>query len=507
MFSVNQTLSQTIWAPNGATWHYDHSNIGGNSVVEIFVEKDTIIDDLNCQCITGIDEQKIITCQKENLVYLYREGQLDTLYNFNASVGESWIMYDQLDPLLQTGWIKRTVVQKGDFMFQDEVLFMLIIDVEEHPVNSNESFEENPEAYSFRDTIVERIGSLQSFILPWDHFNGRLDGHVGGPIRCYNDLDLSFNRKNIPCDSLQNQFLETSTTGYLGVAPFSSWIYQYNNGWTTTGYHLLEFGQDRIIQDKVAKRINRTEIFLSQGIGGSSIDTLHKSPLFIYESPGLVEIWLGEAFDTFHYHGGQIDDSWTNVIPIEDFGIDISMISTIIDIGQIEINQIEREFYEVKYEFLDMNGNSVPAFYTDTIVSGIGNISGYILPWHSPPTFADYADGGPFRCFYNDGDLIYQKNENMKCDFVVSNNHIDYSNEIKIFPNPSSETISVQLSESIPLNNMQLSIYDIMGQPVRYQTNLRNSSIDISTLDAGIYIIQFGSHNQIMGHIKFYKSQ
>jgi hypothetical protein len=48
----------------------------------------------------------------------------------------------------------------------------------------------NPDLSSLgwgQDTIVENIGFIGSYFLPYDQFDGALDANEGGPFRCYTD--------------------------------------------------------------------------------------------------------------------------------------------------------------------------------------------------------------------------------------------------------------------------------------------------------------------------------
>ena len=71
------------------------------------------------------------------------------------------------------------------------------------------------------------------------------------------------------------------------------------------------------------------------------------------------------------------------------------------------------------------------------------------------------------------------------------------NNPISIYPNPTSDYINIGIEN---LNDFTIAIYDIVGRKVI--NDLRNvSSIDISHLDNGEYIVIINSEDQIKSEI------
>ena len=65
-------------------------------------------------------------------------------------------------------------------------------------------------------------------------------------------------------------------------------------------------------------------------------------------------------------------------------------------------------------------------------------------------------------------------------------------NAVKLFPNPTSDELNIQLLNS--LNNTSLSIIDITGKTIITQTlNDSSSSIDVSNLLSGLYLLKLDS--------------
>lgn len=80
------------------------------------------------------------------------------------------------------------------------------------------------------------------------------------------------------------------------------------------------------------------------------------------------------------------------------------------------------------------------------------------------------------------------------------------NSEISIFPNPATEFLQLAIGSDIMIDNSSYSVIDINGQSVvrNQRFNTSNSSIDISFLAPGVYILQWQNANQI-ANIKFSK--
>lgn len=120
---------------------------------------------------------------REGVVFLYMEDPYiqdpyihDTLYNFNADIGDSWTFEGEFDT-------KLTVTGKGTIEMNGQELKYSAVDLTTELTNI--IFEEH-------DTIVERIGFLHRYFLPYDVIREGLDRNEGGPTRCYYDDVLDY---------------------------------------------------------------------------------------------------------------------------------------------------------------------------------------------------------------------------------------------------------------------------------------------------------------------------
>jgi len=186
------TLYSQKWCAPGAEWKYTYDtpfwNIG---YVSINYSGDTVIGTVACKKLTktfhGYDclthtyndyrFNSEYTYEDNGLVYILFEGVFDTLYNFNAVIGDHW------------GFPKKTFnITICDSNSQFHVLdtgtiIMNSIPLRYLAINS-------PEAHGYRDTIIEKIGLTNGYMFPFDCCNGATDGNEGGPLRCYSDYNF-----------------------------------------------------------------------------------------------------------------------------------------------------------------------------------------------------------------------------------------------------------------------------------------------------------------------------
>lgn len=479
--------SQIDWAPLDATWHYDHFN-RAKSIAKLSVVKDTVINGFNCQIIDGNQQEQFITCVDQFLVYLYREGEFDTLYNFGAHIGDSWTIYDEVNPEDYTVYIKSTVIDTGELSIQDQNLSMYVVEIEENYVYGA------PTETPWQDTVVERIGFLNNYLLPWDTNRSRYDAHVGGQLRCYADSEVSINKSHSPCDAINSESFIQS--GLLGNSENASWVYNYNNGWSLNGFHKLEYGTDTIIGNKICKQLTRVQVHQDFARASKPVSKVNREPIIIFASEDLIEILNGETFDTLFYFNGNIGDSWTIEIE-DDFTEKFSMKTTIDETGSIDIEGIDFDYYAVHYEFSGEAIETTPGWYRDTIVHDIGNISGYILPWHAPAFTVDTGDGGSFRCYHSDGFINYRKNPNEECELISSNYETEKIQSMSIYPNPATEKIHIEMNNK-QINDYWFGIYTSDGALVKSISKLETQDIDVQDLADGIYVLTVVSKNSQM---------
>lgn len=187
------------WSPNGAQWHYSYYGFFPG-YVDIAYTGDTLIDGQVTKKLAktfhglgwgmGVTSYSIgteYTYEANGVVYLRYQNQWDTLYNFNAQVGDSWRMAKQpiTNVINQNSRIK--ILATGNLIINNETRKYLVAEKCDSNFNS---------LGWINDTIIENIGFLHDYLLPYDQFDGAVDGNEGGPFRCYSDNNFATYKPN-----------------------------------------------------------------------------------------------------------------------------------------------------------------------------------------------------------------------------------------------------------------------------------------------------------------------
>ena len=218
------------WAPTGAQWHYSYYGFFPG-YVDIAYTGDTLIEGQASKILTktyhGLGWNQSITSEtfgyeytyeESGVVYLRYQNQWDTLYNFNAQVGDSWRMAKQpiTNVVAQNSRIK--VLATGNLNINNETRKYLVVD----KCDSN-----NISLGWFNDTIIENIGFLHDYLLPYDQFDGAVDGNEGGPFRCYTDNNFVTYKPSYTevCDYIMGTPEITANASFqIYPNPVSDWI-------------------------------------------------------------------------------------------------------------------------------------------------------------------------------------------------------------------------------------------------------------------------------------------
>lgn len=175
------------WSPSGANWKYSYYGFFPG-YVDVLYSGDTLIDGQTAKILSktfhGIDWSmavisssigKELTYENNGVIFLRYQNQWDTLYHFNALVGEHWRMAKQPTTSVCPDNSRLKVLATGNKTINNETRKYVVVDFC-HPDLSS---------LGVQDTIVENIGFIGSYFLPYDQFDGAVDGNEGGPFRCY----------------------------------------------------------------------------------------------------------------------------------------------------------------------------------------------------------------------------------------------------------------------------------------------------------------------------------
>jgi hypothetical protein len=191
-----------VWAPSGATWHYDWVEMATDGYAKVEYINDSIVGGKLCKVlkiekhtynwITHTYSNGVLgyeyTYLENNIVYYYRYGQFFKLYDFNSIAGNSWEVagWEQDNPCDSTGII--VVDSTGITNINSFSLKYLCVS----PGQNSE--------WEFYFKIIERIGCL-GYMFPGP--NCAIDIPGPGQLRCYYDDEFGlYQRTGFPpaCD-------------------------------------------------------------------------------------------------------------------------------------------------------------------------------------------------------------------------------------------------------------------------------------------------------------------
>ncbi|MCX6256282.1 MAG: T9SS type A sorting domain-containing protein [Bacteroidia bacterium] len=200
---ITCSMNAQTWAPAGATWYFSYSTMMSYGYIKIEYKKDSVIQNKNCKLLQKtaygctypgyldtalIGNEYTYFDSVRNVVYRYFNNQFDTLYNFNAQVGDMW----------QVG---RQVFADSGTVVVDSTGYEIINSDTLKSIYVSKLSGSCVGWYSAK--IVERIGCINEFIFP-DYNFCISDVDEGGPFRCYHDNNFNLYSSGIEstCDHI-----------------------------------------------------------------------------------------------------------------------------------------------------------------------------------------------------------------------------------------------------------------------------------------------------------------
>lgn len=181
---IKTSFTQNEWAPVGAKWYYnDATYFPFNNPYILTCLKDTIINGNTCkkmQINNNMTNYNYLY-ENNNRIFQYNSNinQFTVLYDFNKNVGETWNI------------ITNSIIDT----------FSVIVDSINYLTINNDSFKvqyisSQDMLWDFNGLTIEKIGNI-TFMFPQ---YGLADFHIG-PLRCYEDSNIVYNRTNYSCDT------------------------------------------------------------------------------------------------------------------------------------------------------------------------------------------------------------------------------------------------------------------------------------------------------------------
>ena len=206
-----------VWIDKGAVWHYDYWTIGYGGFSKYEYSKDSLIDGRNCQMITGKayefardqynnivlvsikEAENQLTYVSGDTVFYRNNGQFFVLYNFGASIGDSWVISASDKPFGVCNDTSRIeVIDTGRMIINyTSYRFIKVKPTPDSPVG-------------LQGTYVERFGNIDEKSSPFqslfpvafqcDSLPGIMEWNFFS-FKCYEDNSFTrYNPSNIDCE-------------------------------------------------------------------------------------------------------------------------------------------------------------------------------------------------------------------------------------------------------------------------------------------------------------------
>lgn len=208
------------FASVGTQWYYEYQSYFTQGYVLVSADFDTIINDVRCTKLTktlyGYDYydgliKRIIgseyVTQSNDSVLIYRNGSFHLLFDFGASVGDTWRLVGNNIPCDQPYGLAHVVGVGTDTISGNVLRYVKILDDEYSYWGYGDCMVGEP----CRDTvkIFERIGPIEEYLLPEQHCY--FDFSEAGSLRCFIDdelgyLHFSYTGHNVNCDYINDEY-------------------------------------------------------------------------------------------------------------------------------------------------------------------------------------------------------------------------------------------------------------------------------------------------------------
>ncbi len=222
LFFTSIVKSQSF-SPAGAVWHYNYaSGFGYVGYVKIHYDHDTLIlgktskilfkegfgyDFLGSGYVNFFVGKEYIY-EDSNVVYVLGDTGFDTLFNYNASIGDSWKNSKGNLSFGPDSNARVTVLDTGSRIINSQLLKWFNVELS-CPIFST----------TYQDTIFEKIGNVVNYFLSIDYCFGAVDGNEGGYFRCYMDPTFgTYNKTSEACDFILSSS-EIFDNSYFEIYP------------------------------------------------------------------------------------------------------------------------------------------------------------------------------------------------------------------------------------------------------------------------------------------------
>ena len=262
----------------------------------------------------------------------------------------------------------------------------------------------------------------------------------------------------------------------------AEWYYTYNTD-MAVGYVKIKVVGDSTIQDKSCKILRQLEY---GWIAPGYYDTNNLGDVYTYEEDGIIYVWAESQFYVLYDFTAEVGETWKVINPID------SDTSGVVIVDSISYENVNGQL--LKCLFIS-NFSGCIGFNNTKIIENIGAVNSNMFPFYVD-CLAHGLYGGPFRCYFENSNLIYSTEIVSSCDYILSNPRISTINQIELYPNPFSEQIYLDNNSD---SEIKVSVYSLTGSIIKNRFVARNSSImiDMKGFSNNLFIVKLETNRQI----------
>ncbi len=152
---------------------YDSDTVINNTQFNKFLTNRTFVSSYTLDTIHDSGPDLFLHIDEGLVFFKFGENSIDTLYNFNAALGDSWTIINERSNIASNDTFLISVVDTFTSLIDNKSLFGMSYMINENPF--------------FIDTIYDQIGPLKSFIVLYESFLGLGHNNIGGFLRCFSN--------------------------------------------------------------------------------------------------------------------------------------------------------------------------------------------------------------------------------------------------------------------------------------------------------------------------------
>ncbi len=284
------------------------------------------------------------------------------------------------------------------------------------------------------------------------------------------------------------QFLSELKAQIVFCPPGAEWHYLFTDFYPRAGYvnETIKYTTDIMDGNDTAKLLTHTKFFTRINPSPTYTTLIkHKGDTVFMKNEKTNNQW-----QILYNFAAQVNQSWTNTFHI-GLNYTITYTTQVTSVGSKQIGNNTVKELSVNYS------NSYGSWYnhSGTISEYFGSnvfLFNYLSRYE---TDGDYYLG--FLC-YTDSIIGTIQFTDKPCNFsnlTGVNELVDSVNGISVFPNPT--TNKLYLNFKAELTNIQLSLYNSIGQIIYSPKNIsENLEIDLSLFDSGIYFLKIQNYSE-----------